>query len=835
MTVASLWTVLDEAGCGKAVGAKEMVEHDNGNAASQRRVNPWNYNETNTTVTKAENRMSLAVDLSIWICEALTSTAMSENHAEPALHLVYTRTTRLLSLGIKLVVVIEGKRRVRGSQGERDSFRKRRSGTAFWKACKSCEEMLRILGVTVVRAKAEGEALCALLNQRGIVDGVISNDGDCLLFGAKVVYTRFSLDNLDKGLVIRYDVSELRGCLRNDEQTVGGDGGDESVVSLERGDLISFALLTGSDLAGDGLPKVGHKKAIRFIKQCKLDYPLSPSTAAIDELKSWARTALASVGQEVTTEKGQERCCSLCCHPGDKRSHQKHGCELCGTEPGEPCFESSSGDKFRNSLRLKALAMIPKFDPAFVMEAYMNPNDNQVPIILLGETARSLRMSAPRLGDMLSFPYIIKGRSLVASKEYVKQSVARLLARAELANHTKQQRNHGSRKNRLSREKPIPIEITRKLVHNKTSCYEISWVVNATTTDGEGNEIDGYEFSTIEAQALVEKRHSELVQSFLEREKEEAKQGDAEANRRRDFVHKLLDGGELAQADEAGMHGKKKGRRDVKRRSDFFGRERSIRPRTMPVPTNVRTSKTTGGDDVHKLMAVVNNSFRVQAECGFNHGSIQKDEESTVSDLSEPELEPEGEAKIRSEPPSREEQIQVHGNVNVEEHVERGAFTIQDSQTPVGQAQKLVPPRQLMHPAVTEDASFPRIDQNASETQGWNKRSFFDDYLEPSSAMKRLRWSILDPAVTSPQHEYIPTPRRDFMAATPVVQTPVLTHRYSPLETPHYFLQTRDLMSEEETPLSQQMPALTPGHRHSMVCDMGIKITITPLVSSKYM
>jgi len=815
MTVASLWTVLDEAGCGKAVGAKEMVDHDD---KALQRVNPWNYNEMNTSITKYENRTSLAVDLSIWICEALTSTAMSENHADPALHLVYTRTTRLLSMGIKLVAVIEGKRRVRGSEGERDSFRKRRSGTTFWRACQSCEEMLRILGVPVVRAKAEGEALCALLNQRGIVDGVISNDGDCLLFGAKVVYTRFSLDNLDKSLVIRYDVSELRGCLQDDGEAA--NGGNESAISLERGDLISFALLTGSDIAGDGLPKVGHKKAIRFIKQCKLDYPLSPTTAAMEELKSWARTASALVGQQATIEKGNERCCSLCCHAGDKRSHQKHGCEQCGTKPGEPCFASSTGDKFRNSLRLKALAMVPKFDPAFVMEAYMNPNDNQVPISLLGETARSLRMAAPCLGDMLKFPHIIKGQSLAASKEYVKQSVARLLARAELVNHGKPSKSNGSRKNRLSRERPVPIEITRKLVHNKTYCFEISWSVSATMTDGDGNEIDGYEFSTIEAQALVEKRHPGLVESFVEREKEEAKQGDAEANRRRDFVFKLFDAS-VPNSEEAKKPGKKKGRRDVKKRSGYFGRERTMRPRDLPA--HARASNATGGDDVHKLMAVVNDSFQVKKkEIAPDYLAIEhEDNKSTVSELTEPE---EDFQNVRGSSFANAPQDQRNVGGSEESVVERIVLRYQDPQTPIkpSQEQQQFAPLHQMHPAVTQDASFPH-------EQGWNKRKLFDESPDPSSATKRLRWSILDPVATT----QVLLLKRDFLEASPVLQQmPVLTPRCYPVTTPQYHQRKRDFM--EDTHFQEQMPALTPGYHHSMVCDMGIQVQITPLVTSKY-
>ena len=798
MTVASLWSVLDEAGCGKAVGAKEMVDHNK----TTNQVNPWNYNEL--SISNSENRTSLAVDLSIWICEALTSTAMSENHADPALHLVYTRTTRLLSMGIKLVIVIEGKRRVRGSPGQQDSFKKRRSGTAFWQACKSCEDMLRILGVPVVRAKAEGEALCGLLNQRGIVDGIISNDGDCLLFGAKVVYTSFSVDNLDKSLVIRYDVSELRGSLQDDEEA-GNNGGDQSVISLERGDLISFALLTGSDLAGNGLPKVGHKKAIRFIKQCKLDYPLSPSTAAIDELKSWARTASASNGQEVDAKKIHGRCCSLCCHPGDRRSHQKHGCEECGTKPGESCFASSAGDKFRNSLRLKALAMVPTFDPAFVMEAYMNPNDNQVPITLLGETARSLRMTAPRLGDMLMFPYIIKGRSLVASKEYVKQSLARLLARTELFNTTKPSKTNGSRKNSLSRERPIPIEITRKLVHNKTSCYEISWSVNATATDGNGIEIDGYQFSTIEAQGLVEKQHPDLVQSFLEREKEKAKQGDAEVKRRRDFVYKLLDGSDGLKADGIGVKpGRKKGRRDTKKRSDFFGRERAIRPQN--VLASIQVSEATGGDDVHKLMSTVNDSFNAKTEEEFDYSSIEEEEESLISELDVKEME-----KERNAQPDRHSNVGQRWEVaGIDGAIASRTVRLQDAQSiPSVRPRKYLTATDdasftqqentalQIYLTVTEDAFIPR-EQSTPNDHRW-KRKLFEDSSEHSGVFKRLRWSVFDDVTASQEYSL----RRDLTVETPLAEM-------------------------------QITPVLTPGCYHSMVCDMGIQVEITPLVSTKY-
>ena len=104
MTVASLWKALDRAGSGKNVGSREIQEH----FTLKEKTNPWNVNDANNR-SRLKHRPTLAIDLSIWICEALMSSAMASNHSDPPLHLVYTRTLKLLNLGVKVVGVIEGK------------------------------------------------------------------------------------------------------------------------------------------------------------------------------------------------------------------------------------------------------------------------------------------------------------------------------------------------------------------------------------------------------------------------------------------------------------------------------------------------------------------------------------------------------------------------------------------------------------------------------------------------------------------------------------------------------------------------------------------------------
>jgi flap endonuclease GEN len=606
MTVSSLWKVLDRANCGKLVGAQELTCSSAEGAAGHRRGD--------------SRRLALAVDLSIWICEGLASVALSEHHKNPALLLVFSRTIKLLSMGIKLVGVVEGKRRVRvagsaengnNQAQELDKFRQRRSGTAFWKACNDCQQLLRLLGVPVVRAKAEGEALCALLNQRGIVDGVISNDGDCLLFGAKTVYTKFTIENLANSRVVRYDMKDLRAVIEaSDDLDLSQD--EIGTMSLSRHDLIAFALLTGSDLAGIGLQKVGHKKAIRFIRKCHLDYPRSKEMAAMEELRSWARTAAVAhpideSGSESPTKTTR---CSRCSHRGSKGCHKKHGCEICGTGPGEPCHQLTSDDKFRKSLRAKALQVQPPFDPSFVFSAYMAPNDNQLPLQLAKATAESLRMAHPSLQDILGWQVIVKGQSLDASREHVKQSVVRLMSRNELLYYKASDRPSESSDPRqaLSRECPIPQKITKLIVQNSIPCYQVSWVVKATLTDDSGNGIDGYEYSTIEPRHLFDDRYPHLADAFQVVEMERQKQGDAEQQRRAKFLEEVfgldaVEGSEQCDRMETeSPRRNKKLVKKMKKRRDVF--ERKAREGVAGENRNgkSRRGRGCGGDDVACLL-----------------------------------------------------------------------------------------------------------------------------------------------------------------------------------------------------------------------------------------
>lgn len=492
MTVSNLWAVLDEAGCGRPV-----------------KINDFNFTRGQQTI--------LAVDLSIWICEGIASTALSTFHSDPALHLVYTRTIKLLRLGLGLVFVAEGLRRsTRPEGGGGDKVIVRRSGSQFLDACRRCEIMLKSLGVPVVRADAEAEALCALLDSSGVVDGVISNDGDCFLFGARTLYTNFTLENLEEGKVMRYDSKRLTaivGSLDSDVKT--------RKIGLCREDLIAFSMISGSDMCGAGVLNCGHRKAVRFLDACRRTTRKCDDRTCLDKLLSWsdesATITLASSKCNIDCDDDGpctiplSRRCSICLHAGDKVNHQTHGCAECGTEPGECCIAVTSDEKFLRSLKEKALSRSSTLAPRHIVDQYFSPNGNTLPLRLRSFQSKPYNIS-PDPVTMFTTSMIFKGRTKESSHEYIKQTLPKLLARLDLWSSGPRNRYALTSK---PKDKPVPIRINKCVVRNLVPCYEVTWSITICVVDKD----DMFEFNTCEFQSLVDCAYPQLVETFHQQER----------------------------------------------------------------------------------------------------------------------------------------------------------------------------------------------------------------------------------------------------------------------------------------------------------------------------
>lgn len=373
----------------------------------------------------------------------------------------------------------------------------------------------------------QGEALCALLNSSGIVDGVISNDGDCLLFGAKTIYTNFSLENLENRKVQRYEANKLIANLdgRNNSSS-------RRTIKLSQEDLVAFAMLCGSDMVGNGIPHCGYKKAVQFLSACKHLSQNANNTTCLDELLSWStKTATTdpTKSKEVHLDCDDDgpstipssRCCSLCLHSGDKRSHEKHGCTDCGT--GEGCYIVTTNEKILLSLKSKATkGTIVHYN---VVMDYFTPNNNNVPSSLTQLKSNLVNVDAAKL---FATPLIVKGRTRQTSHEYIKQTLPQLIARLDLWDKSPRNRYATTANQKY---KPIPIRIDKQCMRQSIPCYEIMWSINISNN----NEVDNvFQFCTIERTSYINSAFPQLIKVFQQEERRK-QQGKNEEERRKRY------------------------------------------------------------------------------------------------------------------------------------------------------------------------------------------------------------------------------------------------------------------------------------------------------------
>lgn len=121
-----------------------------------------------------------------------------------------------------------------------------------------CKKLLGYMGIPFVQAITEGEAQASFMSSANIVQGVISQDYDCLLFGARKVLRNFTL------------YGRRRISSRNIYVSVNPEyiELEETLTSLgiSREKLIDIAILTGTDF-NEGLPRVGAKTALALMRK----------------------------------------------------------------------------------------------------------------------------------------------------------------------------------------------------------------------------------------------------------------------------------------------------------------------------------------------------------------------------------------------------------------------------------------------------------------------------------------------------------------------------------------------------------------------------------------
>jgi holliday junction resolvase YEN1 len=200
--------------------------------------------------------LRIAVDVSIWqfqiqsgkgksifMYSSLPSLIRLEGGSNPALRTLYYRLLRLLSMSVQPLFVFDG--------SQKPPFkRNKRTGAAGPSLTDfNTKQLLRFFGFPFHIAPGEAEAECALLQREGLVDAVLSEDVDTLMFGCGRTLRNWSSEgsrgNHAPTHVTVYDATATK----------------EGKSGLDREGMILVALMSGGDYITEGIPGCGIKVA----------------------------------------------------------------------------------------------------------------------------------------------------------------------------------------------------------------------------------------------------------------------------------------------------------------------------------------------------------------------------------------------------------------------------------------------------------------------------------------------------------------------------------------------------------------------------------------------
>lgn len=188
----------------------------------------------------------IAVDISIWLFQVQAS----RGGKNPELRTLYYRLLKLLALPVHPLFVYDGRHKPPFKRGKAVS---RNSGNL--PIIQRSKDLIERFRFPWHEAPGEAEAECARLQQAGIVDAVISNDVDTLMFGSTFTMMNFSNES----------GSGAPGATHVTCYHLGSQG-HVSNVPLDRAGMILFAMLSGGDYLPSGVEKCGPGTAAEIAK-----------------------------------------------------------------------------------------------------------------------------------------------------------------------------------------------------------------------------------------------------------------------------------------------------------------------------------------------------------------------------------------------------------------------------------------------------------------------------------------------------------------------------------------------------------------------------------------
>ena len=185
----------------------------------------------------------IAIDVAIWQFQ----NQAGQGGANPALRTLYYRLLKLLALPIHPVFIYDGKNK---------PFTKRNKTVTAYGTCMPNEmskKLIHAFRFPYHTAPGEAEAECALLQKKGIVDAVMSQDVDTMMFGSTMTLRDWSKEGT------RGNKSASHVNVLHAEET-------RTKTGLDSDGMMLVALLSGGDYNTDGVPGFGPSLACEIAK-----------------------------------------------------------------------------------------------------------------------------------------------------------------------------------------------------------------------------------------------------------------------------------------------------------------------------------------------------------------------------------------------------------------------------------------------------------------------------------------------------------------------------------------------------------------------------------------
>lgn len=190
----------------------------------------------------------------------------------PALRTFFYRLLRLWSLSVQPLLVFDGPNKPPFKRGRRTFH----NATALQNS--QVKQLLTLLGIPYHDAPGEAEAECALLQREGIVDAILSEDVDAIMFGCCLTLRNWSSEGT------RGNKAPTHVSMYESQEIHQGKSG------LTANGILLVALMSGGDYNPGGIPGCGIKLACEAARAgfgeslCKLAVTdLAESTG----LRSW--------------------------------------------------------------------------------------------------------------------------------------------------------------------------------------------------------------------------------------------------------------------------------------------------------------------------------------------------------------------------------------------------------------------------------------------------------------------------------------------------------------------------------------------------------------------